>query len=158
VNFAYSGELPEGTEVTVQIPQEIVTYTEGMELFLYYCNPETQMREFVSSGTYTEHQVTFSIYHCSEYVITSEYHGESYMPEPESEAVAETEVKEETNPETESETETEIPSDSEKPQELPAVAQTKASNGTRGMGIAVAAMAVTIAATVIVIIRRLKHK
>ena len=154
VDFAYSGELPEGTEVTVQIPQEIVTYTEGMELFLYYCNPETQMREFVSSGIYTEHQVTFSIYHCSEYVITSEYHGESYMPEPESEAEAETEVKEETNAETEAETEEEISADSEKPQELPAVAQTKENNGTRGMGIAVAAVAVVIVGVIIIVSTR----
>lgn len=91
VNFAYSGDLPEGAEVTVQLPQEMVSYTEGMELFLYYCNPDSQMREFVSSAVYAGQQVTFSIGHCSEYVITSEDHGESYIPEPEAKEPAEPE-------------------------------------------------------------------
>ena len=83
MDCAYSGELPEGTQVTLSLPSETVTYTEGTELFLYYCNPNTQMREFVSSSAYTEGQVTFAIYHCSEYVITDKNHGESYIPEPE---------------------------------------------------------------------------
>ncbi len=71
VDFAYSGLLPEDTEVTVQIPSENVNYNEGDTLYLYYCNPETNQRDFVSEGKYQENQVTFKINHCSEYVITS---------------------------------------------------------------------------------------
>ncbi len=71
VDFAFSGLLPQNTEVTVQIPSDSVNYSEGDTLYFYYCNPETGSREFVSEGKYTGKQVTFSIHHCSEYVITS---------------------------------------------------------------------------------------
>lgn len=71
VDFAYSGELPQGTEVTVQIPTDKVEYQEGDTLYFYYCNPETNQRDFVSEGTYQESQVTFQINHCSEYVIST---------------------------------------------------------------------------------------
>ncbi|MBR4304880.1 MAG: hypothetical protein IKT81_06075 [Clostridia bacterium] len=90
VDFAYSGELPEGTEVTLTIPQDTVSYVEGTELFLYYCNPDSQLREFVSSAVYNGGAVTFAIYHCSEYIVTDTNYGESYMPEPD--APAEPEV------------------------------------------------------------------
>ncbi len=71
VDFAYAGALPQNTEVTVQVPSESVNYQEGDTLYLYFCNPQTNQREFVSEGTYQGKQVTFKIYHCSEYVITS---------------------------------------------------------------------------------------
>ena len=71
VDFAYSGPLPEGTEVTVNISKDNVSYQEGDTLYLYYCNPETSQRDFVSAGKYQDSQVTFKIYHCSEYVITN---------------------------------------------------------------------------------------
>ena len=157
VSFEYSGELPEGTEVTVQIPQETVAYTEGMELYLYYCDPDTQMREFVSSGVYTQQQVTFAIYHCSDYVITSEDHGESYLPEPETEPTEETTTApEETTmaPTTEPETipVTEVPVVTE-PQQEP---ETESSKPGIGIWIGVAAIVVVAAVAVIVIVRRKK--
>lgn len=71
VDFAYSGQLPQGTEVTVQIPPETCAYQDGDTLYFYYCNPESNQREFVSEGTYQGNQVTFQINHCSEYVISS---------------------------------------------------------------------------------------
>ena len=71
VDFAYSGLLPEGTEVTVQIPSDNVNYKEGDTLYLYYCNPETNQRDFVGEGKCEGSKVTFKINHCSEYVITA---------------------------------------------------------------------------------------
>jgi len=71
VDFAYSGLLPEGTEVTVKIPYDNVNYQEEETLYLYYCNPETNQRDFVGEGKYQGSQVTFKIDHCSEYVITT---------------------------------------------------------------------------------------
>lgn len=152
VEFAYSGALPEGTEVTLQIPQETVSYTEGMELYLYYCNPETQMREFVSSGTYAGQQVTFSIYHCSDYVITSVDHGETYMPEPEQEETKETEAPTEpaeTTQETLIEPETTQVTEAVKP------AEPEDETGS-GWGIIAVAGAVVAAAMVIVAAGRKK--
>ena len=70
VDFAYSGLLPEGTEVTVKVPNDNVNYQEGDALYLYYCNPESNQRDFVSEGRYQGCQVTFKINHCSEYVIS----------------------------------------------------------------------------------------
>ena len=142
VDFAYSGELPVGTEVTLQIPQEAVTYTEGMELYLYYCNPETQMREFVSSGIYAEGQVTFAIYHCSEYVITSENHGQTYMPEPEVTEPETTAAPEETTvaPTTEPE---------ETIQDAPAAESAEENGGVWGVVAAAAAVAVAAVATLV---------
>lgn len=71
VDFAYSGMLPEGTEVTVKVPNDNVNYQEGDTLYLYYCNPETSQRDFVDEGEYVGSKVTFKINHCSEYVITT---------------------------------------------------------------------------------------
>ena len=154
VSFEYSGELPEGTEVTVQIPQETVTYAEGAELYLYYCNPDTGLREFVSSGTYAQQQVTFAIYHCSDYVITSENHGESYLPEPEVEET--TAPTEETTvpPTTEPETipATEVPT-VEETQPAPEVEQPGLDGG---IWIAVAAVVVAAAVVAVVLIRKKK--
>ena len=83
VDFAYSGELPEGTTVTLSLAEQEVSYTDGTQLYLYYCHPDSGLREFVSSAPYSEGQVTFEIYHCSQYIVTDVDHGESYLPEPE---------------------------------------------------------------------------
>ena len=152
VDFAYSGELPEGTEVTVQIPRKMVAYAEGVELYLYYCHPDTGLREFVSSGICADQQVTFEINHCSEYVITSENHGESYMPEPEVEETEPTEAPTEPvevteAPATEPETE---------PQEVPAVELTEPDNG--GVWIAVAAVAAAAVVTALIVVIQKKKK
>lgn len=78
VDFAYSGELPDNTEVTVHIPEGETDYQDGDALYLYYCNPDTNEREYVGEGIYQGGQVTFKLYHCSEYIITSVNHGASY--------------------------------------------------------------------------------
>jgi len=157
VSFEYSGELPEGTEVTVQIPQETVTYAEGAELYLYYCNPDTGLREFVSSGTYAQQQVTFAIYHCSDYVITSEDHGESYLPEPEVEPTEETTTApEETTeaPTTEPETAPAMQAPAAtQPQQESEAEQPKADGG---IWIAVVTAVAVAAAVVFVIVRKKK--
>lgn len=72
VDFDYSGKLPEGTKVTIQIPEGTVKYKEGTTLYFYYYNPGTEKHELVSEGVCKEGQVTFDIEHCSEYLITSE--------------------------------------------------------------------------------------
>ena len=72
VSFEYSGKLPEGTQVTIQIPEGTVKCEDGATLYFYYCNPKTEAKEFVSEGKYKEGRVSFDIEHCSEYVITTE--------------------------------------------------------------------------------------
>ena len=72
VDFTYSGKLPEGTKVTIQLPEDASVNKDGAKLYFYYYNPETQKREFVSEGTAKDGKVTFAINHCSEYIITTE--------------------------------------------------------------------------------------
>lgn len=72
VDFAYAGKLPEGTTVTIKLPQEGTGYKEGTTLYFYYYNPDTQGYEYVSEGVAGNEEVTFEIKHCSEYLITSE--------------------------------------------------------------------------------------
>lgn len=72
VDFAYAGKLPEGTTVTIKLPQEGTVYKEGTTLYFYYYNPDTQGYEYVSEGVAGNEEVTFEIKHCSEYLITSE--------------------------------------------------------------------------------------
>ena len=88
VDFAYSGSLPEGTEVTVTVPAGQTAFADGTPLFFYYCEPDTGMRELVSRGVCQGGQVTFAIEHCSAYVITAEDHGERWQPEVKPEAPA----------------------------------------------------------------------
>lgn len=80
VDFAYSGLLPVGTEVTVQIPVAQTAFAEGTPLCFYYCDPDAQVWELVSRSVVQEGKVTFEIGHCSVYVITSEDHGERWQP------------------------------------------------------------------------------
>lgn len=86
MDLNYSGALPEGTEITVSIPDSESGYEEGTILYLYYCNPETALNEYSGSGIYEDGHVTFDMSHCSEYIITSIDHGDSFSyesPEPE---------------------------------------------------------------------------
>ena len=51
VDFSHSGELPEGTQVTIYIPEEAsYFFNDGDVLYLYYNNPETGLREYVGEG------------------------------------------------------------------------------------------------------------
>ena len=78
VDFTSSGELPEGTEVTIYIPEEATYFfNSGDNLFLYYCNQETNLKEFVGegrceveAGTSGRTFVTFDIEQGAEYIIT----------------------------------------------------------------------------------------
>ena len=98
--------------------------------------------------------MTFAIYHCSDYVITSENHGESYLPEPEVEETTapteETTVPPATEPET-------IPAT-----EVPAVEETQPAPEVEqpgldgGIWIAVAAVVVAAAVVAVVLIRKKK--
>lgn len=72
VDFLYSGKLPEGTTVTIQLPKEENEYKERTKLYFYYYNPDTLGYEYVSEGMAQNGEVTFEIKHCSEYLITLE--------------------------------------------------------------------------------------
>lgn len=72
VDFEFSGKLPKGTQVTIQIPEGVEKFEDGKTVYFYYCNPETEEREYVSEGKCQGGKVTFDIEHCSEYVITTE--------------------------------------------------------------------------------------
>lgn len=87
VDFAYSGELPEGTQVTICIPEKATYFfNNGDTLYLYYNNPESGLKEYVGEGackyigdgTSGKMYAILDIYHCSEYIITYQYQGESY--------------------------------------------------------------------------------
>lgn len=72
VDFAYSGKLPEGTKVTITLPNDATEYKEGKSFYFYYYNPDTKGYEYVSEGVAKNGEVTFDIEHCSEYLITPE--------------------------------------------------------------------------------------
>ncbi len=72
VDFTYSGKLPGGTTVTIQLPKEETEYIDGTKCYFYYYNPDTKEYEYVSEGTSQNGEVTFDIWHCSEYLITLE--------------------------------------------------------------------------------------
>lgn len=72
VDFAYSGKLPEGTTVTITLPEEGNEYTDGTKCYFYYHNPDVKEYEYVSEGIAQNGEVTFDINHCSEYLITLE--------------------------------------------------------------------------------------
>ena len=72
VDFEYSGELPEGTQVTIDLPADAPINKDGETLYFYYYDSEIDSKEFVSEGIVKEGKVTFAIEHCSEYIITTE--------------------------------------------------------------------------------------
>lgn len=78
MDLAYSGALPEGTVINVTIPKDGDEYADGTTLYLYYCNPDTLMNEFMAEGVVEGGEVAFSMEHCSEYIITDIDHGETY--------------------------------------------------------------------------------
>ena len=87
VDFSHSGELPEGTQVTIYIPEEAsYFFNDGDVLYLYYNNPETGLREYVGegicdyvgNGTSGKLLGIFDLHKYSEYLITYEYQGETY--------------------------------------------------------------------------------
>lgn len=77
-DFDYSGSLPQGTTVTLYIPFNKSGFKNGDTLYLYYCNPKTGLRELSGTGVYDDGLVSFTMPHCSEYLITNENRGETF--------------------------------------------------------------------------------
>lgn len=69
VSFVFDGELPSETQVTITLPEG--AFSDGTMLHLFYCNQENNSRELVDSQKCNENKVTFSMSHCSDYIITS---------------------------------------------------------------------------------------
>lgn len=69
VSFAFDGELPGEAQVTIALPTGV--FSEGTLLHLFYCNPFNGNNELVDSKVCGENTVTFSMRHCSDYIITS---------------------------------------------------------------------------------------
>lgn len=78
VEFLYSGELPDATEVTIFIPDGETSYQDEEQLYFYYREPDTNRCVLESESIFQNGKVTFDITHCSEFVITSEYRTEAY--------------------------------------------------------------------------------
>ena len=86
VDFSHSGELPHGTLVTIYIPEEATYFfNNGDELYFYYNNPETGLREYIGEGRCIREAgemgktlTSFNVDYSGEYIITYQYQGESY--------------------------------------------------------------------------------
>ena len=70
LDFAYSGDLPGTANVTVNLAS--AGFTEGSTVYLYYYNPDTNSFELICDSTYQNGSATFTMTHCSEYIVTSE--------------------------------------------------------------------------------------
>lgn len=78
VEFGHSGNLPGEAQVTISLPDTKHSYINGDTLYLYYVNSETGKNELASTGIYENGKVTFTMTHCSKYIITSEDRGQEY--------------------------------------------------------------------------------
>lgn len=70
LDFAFSGDLPGTANVTVDLSS--AGFTEGQTVYLYYYNPEKNIFELTSEATYKNGSATFTMTHCSEYIVTNE--------------------------------------------------------------------------------------
>ena len=70
LDFAFSGELPGTANVTVNLAS--AGFTEGTTVYLYYYNPTKNIFELVDDAAYKDGTATFTMTHCSEYIVTSE--------------------------------------------------------------------------------------
>ena len=68
VHFGYEGELPGEAEVTMDVSTS--GFKNGQKLYLYYYNPATNAFQLIDTDTMTAGMVTFTMTHCSDYVIT----------------------------------------------------------------------------------------
>ena len=68
VDFAYSGVLPGEAEVTLDL--SAAGFAQNAKVYLYYYNPQTKLFELASTGTYKDGSATFTMTHCSQYVVT----------------------------------------------------------------------------------------
>lgn len=75
VSFEFAGVLPGKAEVTLDMEDtglEIETLEDGKLVYLYFFNPETKAFELIDSSNVLEGFVTFSMTHCSDYIVTTE--------------------------------------------------------------------------------------
>lgn len=70
VSFAYDGKLPGKTDVTLDL--SVGTFKDGAKVYLYYFDEKTKKFEFVDDAVYTEGFATFTMTHCSDYIVTNE--------------------------------------------------------------------------------------
>lgn len=70
LDFAFSGDLPGTANVTVDLSS--AGFTEGQTVYLYYYNPEKNIFELTSEAAYKNGSATFTMTHCSEYIVTNE--------------------------------------------------------------------------------------
>ena len=70
LDFAFSGDLPGTANVTVNLAS--AGFTEGSTVYLYYYNPDKNIFELVCDAAYKNGSATFTMTHCSEYIVTSE--------------------------------------------------------------------------------------
>ena len=70
LDFAFSGDLPGTANVTVDLSS--AGFTEGQTVYLYYYNPDKNIFELTSEATYKNGSATFTMTHCSEYIVTNE--------------------------------------------------------------------------------------
>lgn len=75
VSFEFAGVLPGKAKVTLDMEDtglEIETLEEDKLVYLYFFNPETKAFELIDSSKVLEGYVTFSMTHCSDYIVTTE--------------------------------------------------------------------------------------
>lgn len=70
VSFAHSGDLPGEAEVRLDLSQG--SFEEGKTVYLYYFNPTTKLFEYVDESAFSCGYATFTMTHCSDYIVTSE--------------------------------------------------------------------------------------
>lgn len=70
VSFAYDGKLPGETDVTLDLSAG--DFKEGAKIYLYYFNETNKKFELVDDAIYTEGFATFTMTHCSDYIVTNE--------------------------------------------------------------------------------------
>lgn len=71
VHFAFDGTLPAQAEVTL----DLSTFTgaaDGSTVYLYYYNPTTNLFEKIDSSAFKDGYATFTMTHCSDYIVTNE--------------------------------------------------------------------------------------
>ena len=75
VSFDFDGVLPGKAEVTLDIQNSNLgkaDVVEGQVVYLYYFNPDTKDFEYIDESAMKDGFATFTMTHCSDYIITTE--------------------------------------------------------------------------------------
>ncbi|MBQ2902513.1 MAG: hypothetical protein IJE49_11815 [Agathobacter sp.] len=75
VSFDFDGGLPGKAEVTLDIQNSNLgkeDVTEGQIVYLYYFNPDRKDFEYIDESAIKEGFATFTMTHCSDYIVTTE--------------------------------------------------------------------------------------